>query len=213
MLNIEVNTNNLNIALRRFPSELKFELADALDHISRSFFKEFGKNTQVKMKPRGLFHRFRRVLRTTKGSKLLDIHGSQSETTKIIAENTDSAFDMKLEIFTRSKVAKIQEEGGVISASGGHGMAIPLNKTAENLDIGMQAASYKLSNLGLIPVKLGDSFFLARKRGKKQLELLFILRNKIRIHPNLRFYDSWDKMAGKRTKYLNEAVTRAIKNT
>jgi len=40
-LTTEINTKNLETALRVFPEELKFQLADGMDHISRKFLKQF----------------------------------------------------------------------------------------------------------------------------------------------------------------------------
>ena len=64
---VEINSTKLQIALRVFPQQLKFELADAMDHISRSFFKKFYAQRLsgppgITARAHGIFHRFQRRL-------------------------------------------------------------------------------------------------------------------------------------------------------
>lgn len=197
----------LKPTLKNIPYRAKLALADGLDHSTRSFYALLYK-TRLQGPPGihhshgGIFHRFRRIV-TVKGKKVfLRQQASQSESVRAIAKSDKDAMNMKIELYSTSKVAGIHETGGTIT---GKGMPIPLNAEAKRI----LKQGGNLS--GLDAVKINGKVFLGRKRRfRGGLELLFILKRSVRIKPRLGFYSTWDKHAGRRNQIIDDAFDAAM---
>ena len=64
---------------------------------------------------------------------------------------------------------------------------------------------------GIFPLFLKGRVFLVKKGSDGKLKLFFVLKNQVRIQPRLRFYDTWNQMAGYRANILNKSVSKALK--
>ncbi|MFA6216408.1 MAG: hypothetical protein WDL87_01980 [Candidatus Omnitrophota bacterium] len=217
-LKVGINTTKVNRAMRLFPQELKFELADGMDHISRSFFKAFYKRRLsgppgIRARPQGLFHWFKRRLE----GQRIEI-SNRSMTTKrtgeILSGSTSSPLDMSFEIYTASKAAGIHERGGTISPGGM--MPIPLPSQGQMFrQSGHLKENYKLDNMGkkLQPIRIRNHIYLCRvNRARHTIKPLYILLNKVVIKPRLGFYNTWNSLQGDRITILNKSVNKALDN-
>ncbi|MDP2943364.1 MAG: hypothetical protein Q8O36_07690 [Candidatus Omnitrophota bacterium] len=198
-LTIEINTKNLEKAIRLFPKELKMELGDGFDHISRKFLKIF-KQTRlqgppgVKARPHGIFTHFTRASLVSR-----DIEG------------------MGMTIFSDSKISRMHEEGATIKSAGGERLAAPLSARPEMFIGGQYPGRLKkryrdpraMKNVIRIILK-GKQFLAKVKRRSRELLPLFVLKNQIRIRPRLGFYKTWDDMQNERIIILNKSVKKAI---
>ncbi len=198
-LTVEINTKNLEKAIRLFPKELKMELGDGFDHISRKFLKTF-KQTRlqgppgVKARSHGIFTHFTRASLVSR-----DIEG------------------MGMTIFSDSKISRMHEEGATIKSSGGERLAAPLSARPEMFIGGQYPGRLKkkyrdpraMKNVIRIILK-GKQFLVKVKRRSKELLPLFVLKNQIRIRPRLGFYKTWDDMQNERIIILNKSVKKAI---
>jgi len=198
-LTIEINTKNLEKAIRLFPKELKMELGDGFDHISRKFLKIF-KQTRlqgppgVKARPHGIFTHFTRANLVSR-----DIEG------------------MGMTIFSDSKISRMHEEGATIKSAGGERLAAPLSARPEMFVGGQYPGRLKkryrdpraMKNVIRIILK-GKQFLVKVKRRSRELLPLFVLKNQIRIRPRLGFYKTWDDMQNERIIILNKSVKKAI---
>ncbi|MDD5450196.1 MAG: hypothetical protein PHO42_06365 [Candidatus Omnitrophica bacterium] len=205
---ISVNTKNIEKLFKNAPRVFKRELANALDHISRKFLKKFYTERLsgapgLLAKRGGIFHRFRRVVITSKDeAKFLDIHASQSETTGAIAKATKNPLDMRVEIYTKSKVAGVYERGG--SISGGQRMLrVPLSNEAKE-------RSSKDPIQGLVILYTPKGLFLVQKISIRKLIFHYILKHSVPITRRLGFIDTWNEMEGERVEILDDAVNEAI---
>lgn len=204
---ISVNTKNMERLFANAPRVFKRELANALDHISRKFLKKFYQERLsgapgLLAKRGGIFHRFRRVVITSKDeAKFLDIHASQSETTGAIAKATKNPLDMRVEIYTKSKVAGVYERGGGISA-GRKMLRVPLSDEAKG-------RTSKDPIQGLVALKTPKGIFLVQKIGNKKLIFHYILKHGVPITRRLGFMDTWSQMDAERMKILEDAVSEA----
>ena len=104
-LTVEINTKNLDRALRLFTKELKYEIADGMDHISRKLLKIFRQTRLqgppgIKCRPHGIFTHFSRASLVSQ-----DIEG------------------MGMVIFSDSKIARMHEEGATVKNPGEIGRA------------------------------------------------------------------------------------------
>ncbi len=118
VLTTEINTQRLDMALKLFPQRLKEELGDGMDHITRKFLGIFRQQRLqgppgVRGRPHGIFTHFYRASLVSK-----DIEG------------------MGMVVFSDSKVAKLQEEGGKVSNPGGGKLAVPFHRGKRNLASG-----------------------------------------------------------------------------
>lgn len=219
VMKVEFDASKLRKALRVFPQELKYELADAMDHISRSFFKKFYAERLsgppgIKARGHGIFHRFQRRL---EGEKIGISNRSTTtaRTAHIMADSSISPLDMKLEIYTTSKVAGMHERGGTITS--GKYMAIPLTSQTQMFkQSGELKESYKLENMRskLTPVRIRGNLYLAQKnKARHTWKLYFILLNKVVIKPRLGFYSTWNSMENRTITLLNKAVDNTLEKT
>ena len=192
----EINTKNLERALRIFPKELKYELADGMDHISKKFLKAFRQtrlqgSPGIRGRPHGIFTYFKRASLVSK-----DIEG------------------MGMVIFTDSKIARLHEEGGTVKNPGGGKLAVPLSARAEMFTAdGRLKRQYKQPKLikNVIPIQLRGKTFLAKvKKKARELLPLFVLKNQVRIRPRLGFYQTWDSMQNERIAILNKSIEKTL---
>ena len=200
-LTVEINTKNLEKAIRLFPKELKMELGDGFDHISRKFLKTF-KQTRlqgppgIKARSHGIFAHFTRASLVSR-----DIEG------------------MGMTIFSDSKISRMHEEGATIKSSGGERLAAPLSARPEMFIGGQYPGRLKkkyrdpraMKNVIRIILK-GKQFLVKVKRRSRELLPLFVLKNQIRIRPRLGFYKTWDDMHNERIIILNKSVKKAIES-
>ena len=195
-LTVEINTQNLERAIRLFPKDLKYEIADGMDHISRKFLKVF-KQTRlqgppgIKGRPHGIFTHFSRASLVSQ-----DIEG------------------MGMVIFSDSKIARMHEEGATVKNPGGGKLAVPLSARRELFTSnGRLKKQYRQPRLikNVIPIQLRGKTFLARIIKKaRQILPLFVLKNSVRIKPRLMFYQTWDDMQNERIIILNKSVEKAL---
>ena len=198
-LNAEINTEQLNKALRLFPKELRVNLADGMDHISKKFLKKFYQTRLqggdgIKARPHGIFTYFHRASLVSK-----DIDG------------------MGMVIFSDSRISRLHEEGGTVRNTGGHKLAVPLSVRAELFtSSGALKKQYKNPRLlkNVIPVQLRGKSFLARvKKKSREILPLFVLKNSIKIRPRLGFYKTWDDLGNERIDILNKSIQDTIEKT
>lgn len=213
---VEVNTKDVELLFQNAPRALKRELANALDHISRKFLKKFYSERLsgapgLDAKRGGIFHRFRRVVITSKtdkngdkssSAKFLDIHASQRSTTSAISNAAKSPLDMRVEIYTKSKVASKYEEGGRVSAKSGM-MRIPLSPEAKQ-------RGDKNPILNLSPVQTAKGLFLVQKLGKHKMIFHYILKHSVPVNRRLGFMSTWESMNADKISILNDAITTAF---
>ena len=195
-LTVEINTQNLERAIRLFPKDLKYEIADGMDHISRKFLKVF-KQTRlqgppgIKGRPHGIFTHFSRASLVSQ-----DIEG------------------MGMVIFSDSKIARMHEEGATVKNPGGGKLAVPLSARRELFTSdGRLKKQYRQPRLikNVIPIQIRGKTFLARVIKKAmQILPLFVLKNSVRIKPRLMFYQTWDDMQNERITILNKSVEKAL---
>lgn len=196
-LTVEINTANLERAIRLIPKELKNEIGDGMDHASRKFLKVFRERRLqgppgIRGRPRGIFSHFFRASLVSK-----DIEG------------------MGMVIFSDSKIAKLHEEGGNVKNPGGGKLAVPLSARKELFTAdGRLRKQYRKPKLlkNVVPIVLRGKTFLVRIRRKlKEILPLFVLKNSVRIKPRLMFYRTWDEMQNERISILNKSVEKALK--
>jgi hypothetical protein len=195
-LTVEINTRNLERAIRLFPKDLKYEIADGMDHISRKFLKVF-KQTRlqgppgIKGRPHGIFTHFSRASLVSQ-----DIEG------------------MGMVIFSDSKIARMHEEGATVKNPGGGKLAVPLSARRELFTSnGRLKKQYRQPRLikNVIPIQLRGKTFLAKVIKKaRQILPLFVLKNSVRIRPRLMFYQTWDDLQSERIIILNKSVEKAL---
>lgn len=202
------NAKEVSETLQKVPRSMKLAIADAMDHATRSFYSRLYK-TRLQGPPGlrsnrgGIFHRFRRVVDVNGKKVFLRQQASQNESVKAIAKSAKDPMNMKVELYSMSKVAGIHETGGTIRSSG---MPIPLNDKAASMAKGKSA----LNDLEMFTIN--GKVFLGLKRKFQGPELLFILKRAIRIKPRLHFYKTWDGLAGRRDQIFEDALDKALRN-
>ncbi|MFA5284111.1 MAG: hypothetical protein WC347_00805 [Smithellaceae bacterium] len=198
-LTVEINTKNLDRALRLFPKDLKFEIADGMDHISRKFLKVFRQERLqgppgIRGRPHGIFTHFSRASLVSQ-----DIEG------------------MGMVIFSDSKIARMHEEGATVKNQSGGKLAVPLSARKELFTSdGRLKKQYRQPRLlkNVVPIQLRGKTFLAKVKKKlRQILPLFVLKNSVRIKPRLMFYKTWDNMQNERINILNKSIEKALSKT
>ena len=208
---LEIDSSKLQKALRLAPTQLRAEVSDTIDHISRSFFKKlynerFKGPPGLRMGGRGnLFSRFRkRIIGNTSQEGTFSGRASSRVVTSSLKASSAATQDMGMEIYTDSPVAKIHEFGGTISP--GHGMVIPF----PGARLTKQGGKIVTKNLQVI--KIGGRVLLGRKSQKgHKTDIVAIVENKITIRPRLGFYNTWGSMANQNIERLNMAISKALK--
>ncbi len=195
-LTVEINTKNLERALRMFPKELKYEIADGMDHISRKFLKIFRQERLqgppgIRGRPHGIFTHFSRASLLSQ-----DIEG------------------MGMLIFSDSKIARMHEEGATLKNPGGGKLAVPLSARRELFTAdGRLKKQYRQPRLlkNVVPIQLRGKTFLAKVKKKlRELLPLFVLKNSVRVRPRLMFYKTWDGMQNERILILNKSIEKTL---
>ena len=195
-LRLEINTKNLERAIRLFPKELKYELGDGMDHISRKFLKIFRQTRLqgppgIRAHPHGIFTHFQRASLVSQ-----DIEG------------------MGMVIFSDSKIARMHEEGATLKNPGGGKLAVPLSARKELFTSdGRLKRQYRRPRLlkNVIRIQLKGKTFLAKVKKKlREILPLFILKNQVRIKPRLMFYKTWDEIQNARIEILNKSIEKAL---
>jgi hypothetical protein len=198
-LTVEINTKNLDRALRLFPKDLKFEIADGMDHISRKFLKIFRQERLqgppgIRGRPHGIFTHFSRASLVSQ-----DIEG------------------MGMVIFSDSKIARMHEEGATVKNQSGGKLAVPLSARKELFTSdGRLKKQYRQPRLlkNVVPIQLRGKTFLAKVKKKlRQILPLFVLKNSVRIRPRLMFYKTWDDMQNERINILNKSIEKTLSKT
>ena len=195
-LKVEINTKNLERAIRLFPKELKYELGDGMDHISRKFLKIFRQTRLqgppgIRAHPHGIFTHFQRASLVSQ-----DIEG------------------MGMVIFSDSKIARMHEEGATLKNPGGGKLAVPLSARKELFTSdGRLKRQYRRPRLlkNVIRIQLKGKTFLAKVKKKlREILPLFILKNQVKIKPRLMFYKTWDDLQNERIEILNKSIEKAL---
>lgn len=198
-LTVEINTKNLETAIRVFPKELKMNLGDGMDHISRKFLKQFYQtrlqgSPGIKARPHGIFTHFRRA--------------------SLVSQTIEG---MGMVIFSDSKISRLHEEGGIVKNPGGAKLAVPLSARTELFTAdGRLKKQYRKPRMlkNVVPIKLRGKTFLAKVKQKiRSILPLFVLKNQIRIRPRLGFYKTWDDMQNERIDILNKAIEKTLEKT
>lgn len=125
----------------------------------------------------------------------------------IVVDDTDLS-QMRIRIGTNAIQGRILEYGGIISSKGKK-LAIPLNEAARRIARDTKGSLRNRTDLFVLPIR--GKVFLARKVGKKQkVQILFILKDSVRInpHPHFRpaFSQAQDKMKDDFAKIMGETV-------
>lgn len=195
-LRLEINTKNLERAIRLFPKDLKYELGDGMDHISRKFLKIFRQTRLqgppgIRAHPHGIFTHFQRASLVSQ-----DIEG------------------MGMVIFSDSKIARMHEEGATLKNPGGGKLAVPLSARKELFTSdGRLRRQYRRPRLlkNVIRIQLKGKTFLAKiKKKLREILPLFVLKNQVKIKPRLMFYKTWDDLQNERIEILNKSVEKTL---
>ena len=110
-LTITVDMKKLNQAFALFPKEMKTEFYDTFDHITLKFLKTW-KQSRLQGPP---------GVRGAQGGGSLF---TWFKRTCLLSPDLDG---MGMTIFTDSKIARLQEEGGVVTNPSGGKLAVPLS--------------------------------------------------------------------------------------
>jgi hypothetical protein len=196
-MDLRLNTAGFERALHLAPKNLKYEIGDALDHISRKFLKRF-KAERLQGPPgvrgsnRGIFTHFKRVFN--------------------VAPEID---DMGVVIFSDSKIARLQEEGGIVRAPGGGKIAVPLSFQTDMFTAqGKLKARFKqIRNLkNIVAIKLSGKVFLAQaKKKSRDRKFRYVLKDEVEIKPRLGFYNLWESMGNESYAILNRSIDKALR--
>lgn len=196
-IDAEINTSRVERALRIYPETLREELLDGFDHIRKTFFKVLYNVTQLKDKrflatKNAGIGRHIRVYRNPRKGDILD---------------------MELGIFSRSSVVKLHEEGGTVSAPAGRMLSIPIlhgkDEQTGRTKTWFRGAKKNYKDFELFIIASHGRLLLVKKSGGKILPY-FILKQKVKIQPRLRFYDTWNSIQGYRIEILNKSVDKAL---
>lgn len=197
MIRTQVDHAKITQAFARLPRAVRFQFGDALDHISLKFLKLW-RSTRlqgppgVTARPHGIFTQFKRVMSIPSGDA-----------------------PMGVEIFTESKVAKLQEEGGTVTNPGGGKLAVPLSARSEMFTAsGALRKNYKrIGNLKNIrPIKFNGQTYLSRvKKKTREVTPLFVMKQSVKIEPRLGFYQTWETLEPEALKIVDKAIGRAAR--
>lgn len=201
------NTKEVREGIKNMPRVLKLALADGLDHATRSFYSRLYKTRLqgppgLRSRPRGIFHRFRRVVEVNGKKVFLRQQASRNESIRAIAKSAKDPLDMTVDLYSTSKVAGIHETGGTIRSAG---MPIPLNDKAAAM------AKNKTALNDLDQMVINGKVFLGRKRKFQGPELLFIIKRAVRIKPRLHFYKTWDGLSSRRDQIMDDAWDAGVR--
>jgi hypothetical protein len=121
---------------------------------------------------------------------------------------------MGMEIFSESKVAKLQETGGVVKDPSGGRLAVPLSARTEMFTSeGRLREMYKKPRdiKNIKPLKLKGQTFLAKvTKSFSKILPLYVLKREVRLKPRLGFYRTWDGLVNYRIDVLNKSIWKAL---
>lgn len=196
-MDLRLNTAGFERALHLAPKNLKYEIGDALDHISRKFLKRF-RAERLQGPPgilgsnRGIFTHFKRVFK--------------------VAPEID---DMGVIIFSDSKIARLHEEGGIVRDPAGGKIAVPLSFQTDMFTArGKLRERFKrIRNLkNIVAIKLSGKVFLAQaKKKSRERKFRYVLKDEVEIKPRLGFYNLWDSMGNESFAILNRSIDKALR--
>ena len=195
-LAIQLNTRLFEKALHLVPRQLREEIKDGLDHLSRKFLKVFRSRRLkgppgIRGRPRGIFTHFHRKIQLS--------HGIE---------------DMAVSIFTDSKIARLHEEGGIVRDPAGGMIAVPLSARQEMFTrSGALKTRYKnIKSLpNIIARKFGEKIFLVRvKKRSREILPFFVLKRQVLIKARMGFYQLFLDMAGAFYRILNKSFETAL---
>ncbi|MCK9555012.1 hypothetical protein M0R36_04245 [bacterium] len=197
-LNVEIDSRELDNAIKIAPRQLKIELGDGMDRITKGFLKRF--RQQKLQGPPGV-----------RGASGHGLFG----TFKRVSLVTSSIYDMGMEVYTDSKIARLHEEGGIVRDPSGGRLAVPLSARSQMFTgKGKLRKRYKspreLKNVK--PMRFKGKTFLTRVwKGTGKLMPLYVLKRQVRIKPRLGFYRTWDGLDNYRINILNSSIDKALK--
>lgn len=197
-IDVKIDKQNLDRAIRIIPQALKFELGDAFDHIGRSFLSTFRKERL--QGPPGVY-----------GDGQYGLYGTFRRAS-LVSKTIEG---MGLEIFSESKVSKRHEFGErVLPAE--QALAVPIRAFSFN-QAEMYTAGHRLKKKYKYPAELKKTFVITSK-GKSylvkwitgRLRFLYVFKPYVDVRARLEFYHTWDEMQGKIFTYINQAVDKAL---
>lgn len=195
-LEIKFDTSKLEKAIRMVPNVLRVDLADAYDHIGRSFFKKFF-SERMKGPPgiRGfqIFRFFKyRVLKAT-----------------------SDIMDSGVEFYTPSSIARQHETGATLTSE--RGFAIPFSSKyrPEMYTKGGQLRKrYKdlrnIKNIRKVKLKTGYFWATFTRKNPSEIKPMYAIKNIIVLKKRLGFYDTFYAHAPQQVQILNKAVMKAM---
>ncbi len=185
-ITIQVNTQDLRKALVAMPGLLRENVADAFDHIGRKFYKTLWKQTEVKTRPNVGIGKYSRYTVFGKGRR--------------------NPRSVGLVIYSYSQIARAHEEGARITGN----LAIPIGEALTGTGRKRKIYKQNLQDVkGLFPVETGGKMYLA-KTTRKATKFLFALRRSVTLKPRLKFYRTWDDLAGFTSERINKAVDQTL---
>jgi len=194
----EVDMRALDKAIKIAPKVLKFELGDGMDRITKGFLKRF--RQQRLQGPPGV-----------RGASGYGLFG----TFKRVSLVSPTIEGMGMQVYSESKIAKLHETGGIVTAPGGGRMAVPLSArsqmfTAKGKLRGRYKKPRELKNVEPMRFK-GQTFLVRVKKRAQKLLPLYVLKRSVRLKPRLGFYRVWDSLENYRIDILNKSIDKALR--
>ncbi|MCD6459407.1 hypothetical protein J7L67_01915 [bacterium] len=186
------NTKEFKKMFIKAPEILAYEFQDAFSHIKLKFFKTLKSTMKVK--------------RTTGYWKLFQ--GRVYPEKRIQAKKPEN---VEMRIWTRSRLAKIHERGGVITPKRAKMLAIPIGDAAKKTTKQVKkqyADKSKIKKLVMVEV-MGKLYLV--KLNKKRKRFLFALMKKVTVKPKLNFEKTWVSLKAFRAMILNQALDITVK--
>jgi len=195
-IDVKIDKEKLDRAIRIIPQALKFELGDAFDHIGRSFLGTFRKERL--QGPPGVY-----------GDGQYGLYGTFRRAS-LVSKTIEG---MGLEIFSESKVSKRHEFGERVMPAE-NALAVPIKALSQEE---MYTAGHRLKKKYKYPAQLKKTFVITSK-GKSflvkwitgRLRFLSVFKPYVDVSARLEFYHTWDEMQGKIFTYINQAVDKAL---
>ncbi len=197
-LNIEVNMRELDKAIKIAPRQLKIELGDGMDRITKGFLKRF-RQRRLQGEP------------GVRGASGHGLFGTFKRTSLV----STSINDMGMEVYSNSKIARLHEEGGIVKDQSGGRLAIPLSARSQMFTgKGKLRKRYKrpgeIKNVKPMRFK-GKTFLTKVWKGTGKLLPLYVLKRQVRIKPRLGFYRTWESLDNYRINILNKSIDKALR--
>lgn len=218
MINVEINTKDLEAVMRSMPSVMKVVMEDALAYAGNKFMKQWhqerfqgGEGIQEHDKAHGLFSRFNKTV-------------------------TKDGGDMALKISAKNKVAYKLETGYTATGAPGRRIPVPLTFRRElytsngALNRRYRSAAAFVNHPNFVPIKFKGQYYftdvkrkhnqrtLVRRfmtgksyRTKDELTPLFVLKDKVVVKPRLGFYMTFSKMHSTLWNILAQRLIRGVK--